>query len=60
MTRHHQSAFRKGKIMNAMKAALFIEANCKTAQEKRMMLDSLLEMGQIKESVYRILNKNIK
>ncbi|WP_170974416.1 hypothetical protein [Citrobacter sp. wls619] len=46
--------------MNAMKAALFIEANCKTAQEKHMMLDSLLEMGQIKESVYRILNKNIK
>lgn len=46
--------------MNAMKAALFIEANCKTAQEKSMMLDSLLEMGQIKESVYRILNKNIK
>ncbi|EPJ8280181.1 hypothetical protein KE017_004834 [Citrobacter freundii] len=46
--------------MNAMKAALFIEANCKTEQEKRMMLDSLLEMGQIKESVYRILNKNIK
>ncbi|WP_199781755.1 hypothetical protein [Cronobacter dublinensis] len=46
--------------MNAMTAALFIEANCKTAQEKRLMLDSLLEMGQIKQSVYRILNKNIK
>lgn len=46
--------------MNAMTAAMFLDANCKTANEKRLMLDSLLEMGQIKESVYRILNKNIK
>ncbi|WP_312203030.1 hypothetical protein [Kosakonia cowanii] len=48
------------KTMNAMNAAIFLDLNCKTSQEKRLMLDSLLEMGQIKQSVYRILSKNIK
>ncbi|EKA5401333.1 hypothetical protein OJ836_001769 [Cronobacter sakazakii] len=46
--------------MNAMNAAIFLALNCKTSQEKRLMLDSLLEMGQIKESVHRILSKKIK
>ncbi|EJK9926551.1 hypothetical protein ACI5AD_001741 [Cronobacter sakazakii] len=48
------------KTMNAMNAAIFLALNCKTSQEKRLMLDSLLEMGQIKESVHRILSKKIK
>lgn len=46
--------------MNAMNAALFLDLNCKNYQEKRLMLDSLLEMGQIKESVHRILSKKLK
>jgi len=60
--RHHttKATSKEDKNMNAMNAALFLDLNCKNYQEKRLMLDSLLEMGQIKESVHRILSKKLK
>lgn len=46
--------------MNALTVSLMLDKECDTVEEKRSLLDSLLEMGQIKESVYRAVNKRLK
>lgn len=46
-------------MLNALTAALLVAAECNTPAEMRLMLDSLLEMGQISESTHRIVNRNL-